>query len=383
MTASALDSTEHAEATTTHALRRHPPRHLHHRRRARQRRLLHPRARPADGEEDRQPGRPDRLPPLLRRRARERRAPTSRSSSTRAPAAAAPATGMVHTITFRVASEEALDFWEARLARGGHRHHARARTARASTTRRGSGSSWRSSDAPDEPLVARHPEIPAELALQGFDGVRAFAAGSRSASRRLLEDVLGFSRTGDADWEARGAARGGLYALRRAARVGRGHPGRRHRPPRRVGLDDGRARGVAAPGDRGRHARDAGDRPVLVPLDLLPRAERRALRDRDARARLRDRRGPRPPRRVADPAARVRAPARADRAGADADPGPAQRLGATELVATLDPRRRKRDGPPAETAEGALVLLHGRGADEHDLFPLLDLARSRSGGCSA
>jgi phospholipase/carboxylesterase len=30
------------------------------------------------------------------------------------------------------------------------------------------------------------------------------------------------------------------------------------------------------------------------------------------------------------------------------------------------------DRPAAGDAEGALVLLHGRGADEHDLFPLLD-----------
>ena len=29
--------------------------------------------------------------------------------------------------------------------------------------------------------------------------------------------------------------------------------------------------------------------------------------------------------------------------------------------------------PPAADASGALVLLHGRGADEHDLFPLFDL----------
>ncbi len=29
--------------------------------------------------------------------------------------------------------------------------------------------------------------------------------------------------------------------------------------------------------------------------------------------------------------------------------------------------------PAAAEAEGALVLLHGRGADEHDLFPLLDV----------
>jgi phospholipase/carboxylesterase len=29
--------------------------------------------------------------------------------------------------------------------------------------------------------------------------------------------------------------------------------------------------------------------------------------------------------------------------------------------------------PPADEPEGLLVLFHGRGADEHDLFPLLDL----------
>ena len=32
-----------------------------------------------------------------------------------------------------------------------------------------------------------------------------------------------------------------------------------------------------------------------------------------------------------------------------------------------------RERPAAAEAEGALVLFHGRGADEHDLFPLLDL----------
>lgn len=33
---------------------------------------------------------------------------------------------------------------------------------------------------------------------------------------------------------------------------------------------------------------------------------------------------------------------------------------------------RSLERPAAGTPEGALVLLHGRGADEHDLFPLLD-----------
>ena len=36
---------------------------------------------------------------------------------------------------------------------------------------------------------------------------------------------------------------------------------------------------------------------------------------------------------------------------------------------TLTHRVRAADGEP----QGALVLLHGRGADEHDLYPLLDM----------
>ena len=39
------------------------------------------------------------------------------------------------------------------------------------------------------------------------------------------------------------------------------------------------------------------------------------------------------------------------------------------MTDTLVQRLRPAEGAPA----GALVLLHGRGADEHDLFPLLDL----------
>ena len=60
---------------------------------------------------------------------------------------------------------------------------------------------------------------------------------------------------------------------------------RRDRPPRRVGLADGRARGVARARPRRRRPADAGDRPLLLQVDLLPRAERRALRDRHASAR--------------------------------------------------------------------------------------------------
>jgi glyoxalase family protein len=117
--------------------------------------------------------------------------------------------GMVHTVSFRVASEDALDFWEARLAAVG------TRSTRAPGTLRfedpeGLALELVVSAAADEPLVARHPEIPPEVALQGFDGVRAFARDPER-SRHLLEDVLGFASTGPAGWEVRGETRGGLF----------------------------------------------------------------------------------------------------------------------------------------------------------------------------
>jgi glyoxalase family protein len=133
-----------------------------------------------------------------------------------------PGGGMIHTITFRVASEDALEFWEDRLAGEG-----------VSTTREpgrlrfgdpeGLGLEVAVSHAADEPLIARHPEIPAETALLGFDGVRAFATDPER-SRRLLEDVLGFTPAGAAAWEVRGERRGGLYGYEAPA-SGLGVPG--------------------------------------------------------------------------------------------------------------------------------------------------------------
>ena len=60
----------------------------------------------------------------------------------------------------------------------------------------------------DQPLIADHPEVPRELALQGFHAARAYAADpERSAG--LLEQ-LEFERSSDG-WEARGDSRGGLW----------------------------------------------------------------------------------------------------------------------------------------------------------------------------
>ena len=120
-----------------------------------------------------------------------------------------PGAGMVHMISFRVASDEALDFWEDRLAGLGTRSTRTQERLRLEDPE-GLGLELVVSPTSDEPLVARHPEIPADCALQGFDGVRAFA-GDPEPSRHLLEDVLGFASTGQAGWEVRGETRGGLF----------------------------------------------------------------------------------------------------------------------------------------------------------------------------
>ena len=119
--------------------------------------------------------------------------------------------GMVYRTGWRVASEEALDFWVDRLAREGillERERGRLRFA----DPEGLGVELAAVDSPDEPLVAEHPEIPAEVALQGFEGVRAYS-GDPGASRAFLEKTLGF-RAGDAPatWEVRGDRRGSVYA---------------------------------------------------------------------------------------------------------------------------------------------------------------------------
>jgi glyoxalase family protein len=118
--------------------------------------------------------------------------------------------GMVHRVVWRVASEEALDFWTERLAAEGVVAE-RAPGWLLLADPEGLAHELTVVETGDEPLVAHHPEIPGELALRGFDGVRAYAVNPE-ASRRLLEDVLVFTPENGARWEARGEARGGFYA---------------------------------------------------------------------------------------------------------------------------------------------------------------------------
>jgi glyoxalase family protein len=126
--------------------------------------------------------------------------------------------GMVHRVVFRVADAAALAFWADRLA------------AESVETRRegdsllfedpeGLGLELRVVQTADEPLVAMSPDIPAEVALRGFDEVRAFTR-EPDRSRTFIEEVLGFEPRGEDGWEVRGGTRGGNYVYDRAESLG-------------------------------------------------------------------------------------------------------------------------------------------------------------------
>jgi glyoxalase family protein len=134
--------------------------------------------------------------------------------------------GMVHRIVWRVASEEALDFWEQRLGNEG------VSTTRAPGSLRfadpeGLNLELTVVETDDAPLIAEHPEIPAELTLQGFDSVRAFASQGE-ASREFLEQALGFTAADGDAFEARGEERGSFYVYDETSERGIGGAGTVH-----------------------------------------------------------------------------------------------------------------------------------------------------------
>ncbi|HLK45372.1 MAG TPA: VOC family protein, partial [Acidimicrobiales bacterium] len=109
--------------------------------------------------------------------------------------------GMVHTVVWRVGSAEALDFWAERA--GGERDGDSVVFADPEGLRH----QLVVASVPDAPLIADHPEIPRELALQGFEGVRAYARDASARTEPFLAS-LGFERSGEG-WDTRGDTRGG------------------------------------------------------------------------------------------------------------------------------------------------------------------------------
>jgi glyoxalase family protein len=125
-----------------------------------------------------------------------------------------PGAGMIHRIVWRLGTPDAISFWADRLSQHGieptttddsvvfddpeHLTH-----------------ELRPVDVPDAPLTANHPEIPAEMAIQGFHAVRAYTTDPR-ASEPLLEQTLGFEPVPhgpkqNGAHEVRGDHRGNFY----------------------------------------------------------------------------------------------------------------------------------------------------------------------------
>jgi glyoxalase family protein len=107
--------------------------------------------------------------------------------------------GMVHLVSFRVGSEESLDFWQKRV--GGELGD----RSLVFNDPEGLALELLVDDTGEEPLTANAPDVPAEHRLRGFAGVRAYAAQPERSERMLRS--LGL----EPEWVAHGNKRSGFY----------------------------------------------------------------------------------------------------------------------------------------------------------------------------
>ncbi len=258
--------------------------------------------------------------------------------------------GMVHLVSFRVGSEESLEFWRERV--GG------VVSGRSLVFEDPEGLKLELvvDDSGEPPLIADAPDIPEEHRLRGFAGARAYASQPERSNELLVG--LGF----EPGWEVRGDSRSGFY--------------RYDAPPEQRGLQGaGTVHHIAWSSKPEEHeawrARvfEAGGQPTPV----IDRFYFKSIYFREPSGVLFEiaTMGPgftsdepsRDARRIALAAAELRAVPRPGRADPHAAAGSAR--GTLRVIV--------RERPAEGEAAGALVLFHGRGADENDLFPLLDV----------
>ena len=144
--------------------------------------------------------------------------------------------GMVYRVVWRVGSAEAVDFWEQRLSAAGVDSE-RADGRLLLHDPEGLELELAVVETADAPLIADHPEVPAEVALQGFDSVRVYASDPER-SKGFLEDAMGFRPVGEAIYESRGDERGSHYVYERTDRPGMGGAGTIHHVAWASRMDD-------------------------------------------------------------------------------------------------------------------------------------------------
>jgi glyoxalase family protein len=114
--------------------------------------------------------------------------------------------GMIHTIQLGVGSDAALDFWADRLSGKGYDAQ-RAEGTLAFADYDGLRFELVVANDGNPPLRARHPEVPAEHAILGVEGARAYVGRGLDADRELLTETLGFTDLGDGEYRLDGEER--------------------------------------------------------------------------------------------------------------------------------------------------------------------------------
>ena len=212
--------------------------------------------------------------------------------------------GDIHTLQLGVASAASLDFWAARLE-GAERDGDVLRFADPD------GLALELVAGVNPPLRAVHPEIPAEHAITGLEGARAYG-GFANVEERLLTGTLGFTWLGDGEYRLDGAERSFRWAYDAPVAHGRQGAGTVHHIAW-ASRDADHEAWQARVSDAGGLVTDVRDRDYF-----------RSIYFREPR-------------------------------------------GVLFEIATLSP------GFAAGDPAGLLVLHHGRGADEHDLLGLGDV----------
>jgi glyoxalase family protein len=130
--------------------------------------------------------------------------------------------GDIHTIQLGVPTEESLTFWADRL---GSKDYASERGERSLRFNDYDGLQFELVVADDgnPPLRAEHPEVPAEHAITGIEGARAYGA-YENVEENLLTGTLGFTYLGGGEYRLDGEERHFHWAYD-AAPGFRGHQG--------------------------------------------------------------------------------------------------------------------------------------------------------------
>ncbi|HET8978800.1 MAG TPA: VOC family protein [Solirubrobacteraceae bacterium] len=117
-----------------------------------------------------------------------------------------PGAGMIHTIQLAAASDDALDFWAERLSSRGYESRRREHSL-GFDDYEGLAFELVVAEDGNPPLRAWHPEIPAQHAILGVRGARAYVARGLDADRDLLTETLGFTELGDGEYRLDGEHR--------------------------------------------------------------------------------------------------------------------------------------------------------------------------------